>query len=313
MANETTNLGDQMSQVLQAWSGENAAISKRKISDAEKAKLVAQNNQKLYGGLRNIKVSEEVINAFGHIIEKMPEQSSLLLPAIVATSQKEIGIVQDLQRRQAEMAMDKSNKLADSVTGIASFATIISTVARYFGYDDFAETVEAKTKEIMGNVKIALNTDNIGKGVDTKLNDLRGNLLRTIVANAKDVAGMAETVQEAAPSKFKTGIDPYVQGATNAPRQESTGTATREASSGEAKGVSWKALQSDLKKEGITAADEKKVLVIFGNAAGDNATLDSPKEAAALLKAIKAEAGLNKFASTVERTVERGMHITGNT
>lgn len=313
MANETTNLGDQTIQVVQAWSGENDAINKRKISAAEKAKLVAQNNQKLYGGLRNIKVSEEVINAFGSIINKMPEQAALLLPVAVATAKGQIDIVQDLQKRQAEMAMDKSNKLADATTGIASFATIISTIARYFGQDAFAETVEAKTKEIMSNVKIALNTDNIGNGSDHKLNDLRGNLMRTIVANARDVAGMADSVQDTAPSHFKTGIDPYVQGAANAPQTAPASTGAKAAPAAESKGVSWKALQSDLRQENISAADEKRVLVIFGNAAGDNATLDTPKEAAALLKAIKAEAGLNKFATAVERTVERGMHITGNT
>ncbi|OFW88848.1 MAG: hypothetical protein A3J37_04440 [Alphaproteobacteria bacterium RIFCSPHIGHO2_12_FULL_45_9] len=316
MANETTNLGDQTIQVVQAWSGENDAINKRKISAAEKAKLVAQNNQKLYGGLRNIKVSEEVINAFGNIINKMPEQAGLILPVLTAISQRQMDHVLDLQRKQAELAMDKSNKLADAVTGIASFATIISTIARYFGQDDFAETVEAKTKDIMGRVKIGLNTDNIGNGLDRSQNDLRSNLMRTIIANAKDVAGMADSVQDAAPSHFKTGIDPYVQGAANAPRTEPASTGAKTAPAAEAKGVSWKALQSDLRQENISAADEKRVLVIFGNAAGDNATLDTTAEAAALVKAIKAETSLNKFVPAVERTVkraEREMHITGNT
>lgn len=298
-------------QLLQS---ETAQIQAMNAPPSEKAKKLDQSFKKYANSLRNHGVQQSTIDAYGALISKMPEQANLLVTALTDLTKSQLQSVLDLQKKQADLAMAKSDRLADATTGIASFATIVSTIARYLGFDDFAETVEAKTKDIMSRVKIGLNTDGIGNGLDAGINNLRTNSVALWKANADSVGQTAQAVANGAPMDVPTAANPFVVGAANAESAPATGS--KPVAPQTPKGVSWNSIQESLTKEGASAADQTKVKKLFADAAdktGDVATIDSTKETAALLKAIKAESALNKYVPAIKTVVEREMHITGNT
>lgn len=296
-------------QLLQS---ETAEIQKKNIPAAQKAQLLDQSWKKYANSLRNHGVQQATIDVYGALIAKMPEQADMLVKALNDLTKEQLQSVLSLQKKQAELAMSKSDRLADATTGIASFATIISTIARYLGYNEFAESVEAKTKEIMGNVKISLNTDNIGNGLDAGLNNLATNMKARIQANVQDVTRMAQGVANSAPMDIQNAVTPFVSGAAAAGAQQTPQQAAPAAS----KGVQWKSVEEGLTKDGASVDDRKKVQKLFADVAGvggDVTSIDSVSESAKLIKAIKAEISLNKYAPSIQTIVNREMHITGNT
>lgn len=132
--------------------------------------------ERLYKSLRNAGVNEKIVEAVETLVTALPDNEVKVAEALRQAAQGKVQRLQELQTEQARMLMNLHARPEQAKVAIASFATTLSTIFRFFGADDIAEAIEEKTQEVMATVNIPLNTSNVTAGTDV-LNQAKGTVI----------------------------------------------------------------------------------------------------------------------------------------
>lgn len=212
----------------------------RTEAKGDPTKLAAA-DKRLYTALRNAKVSEDTINSFARFISTMPEKETEMISAMIEATKGRITRVQDLQRDQASLMMSIHARPEQAKAGIASFATTISTILRYFGMDEWAEKIDETSQKIMDSVNVKLKTNGI-----TNANEEIKGLMDRVGNTYRDSDVMERTAEKSkdAPSNLPTPADALLEGNTPQHRQTKS---------------SWGAYEDAFREIGLTSTEIEQV------------------------------------------------------
>ncbi|MCB1550404.1 MAG: hypothetical protein KDJ26_00230 [Alphaproteobacteria bacterium] len=165
----------------------------------------AISQKRLYKSLRDAGVNEKVVEAVETLVSAFPDNEVKVAESLRQAAAGKVQRMLELQSEQAKMRMNLNTRPEQMKVSIASFATAISTICRLFGANDFAEAIEAKTKEIMDTVDVQLDTSQLTDGAhvlnQAKETVAKGLMNNNALNNMGTLGNKTATVSPATPAQ----------------------------------------------------------------------------------------------------------------
>jgi hypothetical protein len=268
----TGDTSDLVKQSFTLWGQERAEAAK--ISDPSKRAAAMQKaDQRVLTSMQNGGVNKSVIESFAKFVGSIQENEGAAVAAVLDATKKRIEKLQALQQEQAAMMMKMYAQPEQAKAGIASFATTISTILRFFGADDMAEKIEQKAKQIMDTIQVKIPDDKIR---NTKVD--QGMLEQAIVDMGvmyRSSTAPARSAERA--NQGPSGLPDITAPQVGSPKPGQDGRGVTSSA------VSWNVYRDAFKDVGLSAAEIKGITSTWLKAAtvsGNPATLDTAEDVA---------------------------------
>lgn len=234
-----------------------------------------------------VHIDEKLNDAIDKIFDASVGNEIKLQELILSLAQSQATNRQAVQTDAAKRYTDLINQPQATKMSIVSMATGLSTLARFFKCNDFADMIDETANEIAATVHIRTDVNGIQDGskeLSSALEKIRTNLGTTNAA--QDAAGKARTTANEA--DFSAPYDAYLSGGSAPAGGEKPPAPAKE----KPKAISWNAFYEGMKASGVDETSISSLKKQFDSSAklnprGNDAELDGNAEKLALFASTK--------------------------